>query len=180
MNFLGLPLDLEQRIYAAFDGVQLHDGVGYFEADAIDGYLEKNSPEYNSAREKDTRNDWRTLVSAFSKAHDELPLLFMDAAGLHYYLPIFLLTGTALDLFQTQFLKAIENNQPSEYIKLCQLLTSKQKSCLLEVYERLADYSGWVEHFIVECDFSSAEAIDKTENRDEYIALLKLKKYLEN
>ena len=109
MNFLELPSTLEKEIYEAFEGVQLGDGIGYFEADAIDGYLGKDSAEYQAWKEKDERLDWKKLVPLFEKDEGDMQVLFMDAKGLHYYLPVFLLAGTSLNFFCEKFLDAMDS-----------------------------------------------------------------------
>lgn len=178
MNFLNLPSSTEQKIYAAFDGVRLNGGIGYFEAYAIDGYVAKNSQEYQMAIEKDLPDDWTALVSDFQRPYDEIAIFYMDAMGLHYYLPVFLLTGTALTYFQDNFLKAMEIDPVSEYSKLYLLLTSAQKECILEVYEWLADHSGWVKYFMNDCYMSRTEAIEKAESESEFIDLQRMRKHL--
>jgi len=37
---------IENDIFAAFNTVKLEDGIGYYEAGAIDDYLSPDSPEY--------------------------------------------------------------------------------------------------------------------------------------
>lgn len=190
MNFLELPISLEQEIYRAFDGIQLGDGIGYFEADAIDGYLKKDSEEYKTWKEKDERQDWKKLVPLFEKIEGDMQVIFMDAKGLHYYLPIFLLAGTSLDYFSEKFLEAMESpSLPEEanewdqwnrqkYFTLKELLTPEQKQCILNCLEYLADYPNWIKYFQFEEDLSRKEAMAKAQDWHECRTWIQMKKHL--
>lgn len=191
MNFLELPSTLEKEIYEAFDGVQLGDGIGYFEADAIDGYLKKDSAEYQAWKEKDERLDWKKLVPLFEKDEGDMQVLFMDAKGLHYYLPVFLLAGTSLNFFCENFLEAMDSPPlPEEadewtqwnrqkYFTLKALLSPAQKRCLLGCLEYLADYPGWIKYFQFEKGMSRKKAIVHARDWDECKTWLRMKKHLD-
>lgn len=78
---------LIQSIYDAFKDVKLEDGIGLLEADKIDAYYERDSVECKEAYQKDEREDWTKLLDTFY--FGDWP--FMDAKGIRFHLPCFLL-----------------------------------------------------------------------------------------
>ncbi len=79
--------ELIQLIREAFQGVTLGDGIGLWEAQAIDDYAEADRPRL---REQDEKLDWskidfETLIRCDSS------LSFFDADGMRFHLPAFLI-----------------------------------------------------------------------------------------
>ena len=54
--------ELKKEIEIAFADVKLEDGIGYYEAAAIDDYLSANSKEYKALKAKDERQDWKKML----------------------------------------------------------------------------------------------------------------------
>jgi hypothetical protein len=84
---------LKTQIKIAFAGVVLGNGLGLYEADAIDDYQTKESQA--EFREKDEKNDWSNLTpDAINDGFSSLT--FFDAEGMRFHLPAYML----LDLEQ--------------------------------------------------------------------------------
>lgn len=77
---------LIQSIYNAFKDVKLEDGIGLLEADKIDQHYKRDSPECMKAYHKDEREDWTKLLLVYFQ-----DWAFMDAKGIRFHLPCFLL-----------------------------------------------------------------------------------------
>ncbi len=77
-------------IAAAFSGVGLGDGIGLFEAKAIDNY----EPEQfrNSRREQDEKLDWKKIPAA-ALANHHSSLSFFDADGMRFHLAAFMIAS---------------------------------------------------------------------------------------
>jgi hypothetical protein len=79
---------VKAQIKAAFAGVTLGDGLGLYEANAIDDYQTKESQA--EFREKDEKDDWLKLTSeAINDGYSSLT--FFDAQGMRFHLPAFML-----------------------------------------------------------------------------------------
>lgn len=50
-NFIKLEI-IKQKLFKAFDGVTLGDGIGFWEADSIDGYLTPDTDDYKKANDE--------------------------------------------------------------------------------------------------------------------------------
>jgi hypothetical protein len=78
---------LARQVEAAFQGVRLGEGVSLHQARAMDDYA--SDDEIAAARALDIEERWQDVpdekVDRFSDA-----LAFMDAAGLRFYLPRFM------------------------------------------------------------------------------------------
>jgi hypothetical protein len=57
--------DFWPQIDAAFDGITLGEGIGYFEGGAIDDWLTPDDPLYQQAKARDIRHDWRVMRDYF-------------------------------------------------------------------------------------------------------------------
>lgn len=83
------------KIYKAFEGVALADGVGLWEGQALDDRLE-NTAEYERLKAKDERRDWQKIpVVNLYKCSSSIS--FHDAKGMRFHLGLYLLF--ALDVF---------------------------------------------------------------------------------
>ncbi len=71
----------------AFHDVRLGDGIGLWEAQAIDDYADTETRQQN--RDRDEKDDWRHISTETLEACDS-SLSFLDAAGMRFHLPAFL------------------------------------------------------------------------------------------
>ncbi len=89
---------IKEEIILAFQDVELGDGVGLWEAQAIDDYESKS--EQSRARKKDEKTNWRK-ISGNDLFRCDSSLSFMDAEGMRFHVPAFIvgeiegLTNTA-------------------------------------------------------------------------------------
>ena len=79
---------LRLDIWADFAGCTLGDGIGLWEADALDD--DADDEKLAEIRAKDEREDWRKL-SEDDLAAGYVALNFTDAAGFRFLLPAFML-----------------------------------------------------------------------------------------
>ncbi len=79
---------LIQQIEGAFAGVTLEDGIGLWEGQGLDEYLD--SEGLAAYRARDQRQDWRAL-RAEDLSRCSSSLSFFDAKGMRFHLPAFLL-----------------------------------------------------------------------------------------
>lgn len=79
---------LIEAITKAFDSVVLGNGVGLYQAQALDDY--KTELEEQAARLKDEKNDW-CLISAEELNKCNSSLSFFDAEGMRFHLPAYLI-----------------------------------------------------------------------------------------
>ncbi|UIR57534.1 hypothetical protein LZQ00_06865 [Sphingobacterium sp. SRCM116780] len=89
-------IQLINKINQAFVNVHLEDGIGMYEADCIDDYLQPTDIEYITWKAKDERVDWQKLLPIFlsdeiHKRFNSSCWTFMDAKGKRFILPCFLL-----------------------------------------------------------------------------------------
>ena len=85
-----------QKVFTAFDGVTLGDGIGFWEADARDGYLLPTMQEYQNEKAKKERFDFRKVLNVVEKFRDHsfyAGTSFMNAKGSYFYMPSLLLLG---------------------------------------------------------------------------------------
>ncbi len=83
-----LPTKLRISIENAFSGVTLGDGIGLWQAQAIDDYEEEK--EQLKARSRDEKNDWTKFDgNELIRCHSSLS--FFDADGMRFHLPAFML-----------------------------------------------------------------------------------------
>lgn len=128
------------QICTAFANVRLGDGIGNFEANALDDYLAPEDPLYEEERARDDRTDWMSLVrqvEAWDGCINRACQCFMDAEGLRFYLPASLLIDHA-DL--TNYLLDPWPDEKSRAGAMLALLTREQWQCLLDFYEYQVDY----------------------------------------
>lgn len=189
-NLIKLEI-IKQKIFTAFADVTLGDGIGFWEADAIDGYHSSDSQEGKDTKAKDERLDFRKV---FDFAN-ELDLymwfghLHMDAKGLHFYLPVFLLIGYKDD--KETLLRDLVKSEKPKYKELMNLLTVEHKKAIIECIEHDVDYDDWVKFYEGfkgnECrkcgaihvpeSYTHEQAKAEVESGDEYILLQYLKKH---
>ncbi len=83
-----LIADLKFEIRSAFRGVQLGEGIGLMEGQALDNWCTKE--EQQAARDKDEQYHWENISADRLRAY-ESSLSFLDAEGMRFHLPAFML-----------------------------------------------------------------------------------------
>ena len=180
---------IKQKVFAAFDGVTLGDGIGFWEADARDGYLLPYMDEYQKEKARDERFDCKKVFEQLED-FDSYPWAvhnWMDSRGLHFYLPNFLLLADS-DITET-FLRDLLDAKEPIHIELMNLLTEAQKKAIIESVKYDVDYDAEIEFYINfkghkchKCgkihdpeSYTLEQAKEKVESTDEYILLQYLK-----
>jgi hypothetical protein len=114
------------KLIKVFGDVKLGDGIGYFEACAIDYWETPDSEKYQAAKARDEREDWQKVYKILSEyKYDEYNYCahcFMDVQGVLFFLPVMVLTGEDYTILQ-----AIEI--------LKDVLTTEQKLALIDIFE---------------------------------------------
>jgi hypothetical protein len=81
---------LRQKIESAFAGVSLQEGIGLYEAQAIDDYA--SEAERLAYRAKDEKLNWHNIsIDDLNRCYSSLS--FFDAQGMLFHLPAFLLAS---------------------------------------------------------------------------------------
>lgn len=79
-----------KEVKSAFSGVTLGDGIGLWEAQAIDDYESEDTRR--QYREKDRKQDWLAFDSdELQRCHSSLS--FFDADGMRFHLPAYILAS---------------------------------------------------------------------------------------
>jgi hypothetical protein len=82
--------DVITEIRLAFSGVALGNGIGLWEAQAIDDYESKEIQMKN--REKDEKEDWSALsFDDLQRCHSSLS--FFDSDGMRFHLPAYIIAS---------------------------------------------------------------------------------------
>ncbi len=137
---------ISNQIAEAFSGVVLGNGIGLYEAQALDDY--KTNEVVKKYRKKDEKEHWKLLhPEELQKCHSSLS--FFDADGMRFHLPAFIiaslenevddplfhLTGFSTDLTQHHRTKFYDY-QMSRFTTLKDLqikaIISYLKGCLAE------------------------------------------------
>ena len=92
------PSELNSLVSQAFVGVELGDGIGLYEAQAIDNYA--IADDVARARDQDIVSDWQELDDSELLANQS-SLHFFDAAGMRFHLPAFMLAALNRDYYET-------------------------------------------------------------------------------
>lgn len=79
--------NLITQIEEAFKNVSLNDGVGIYEAEAIDNYASEDIRK--TERKKDVRNDWTYIIDDVIDQYYSV-LSFMDDDGLRFVIPAYM------------------------------------------------------------------------------------------
>lgn len=79
---------IKQEIMEAFKGVTLSDGIGLWEAQAIDDYQTREVQL--AARKKDEKESWQAITKS-DLFNCESSLSFFDAKGMLFHIPAFIL-----------------------------------------------------------------------------------------
>lgn len=130
---------IESKIYSAFLGVKLEDGIGYYEAAAIDDYLPPSTIKYQEEKAKDQREDWTRLLHTFSELRfDSSRHCFMDIKGIRFFLPFAMIrkedmVNSVMYFYISEVYKR-EGYHTGKYTELIALLTPEQKQCIYHFY----------------------------------------------
>lgn len=122
--------DLINKIKIAFSDVTLGDGIGLWEAQAIDDYEPESVQRKN--KQKDKKTDW----SSFNYAELQRcrsSLSFFDASGMRFHLPAFLIGSIKGELVDPVF----HLTQLDDYAK------SKLTTLNAEQREAVVAYLNW-------------------------------------
>lgn len=88
-NISNEPQELIELISRAFDDVLLGEGIGLYQAQAIDDY--KSKEEELVLRASDEKLNWKSISSLdLNKCNSSLS--FFDAEGMRFHLPAFLIS----------------------------------------------------------------------------------------
>ncbi len=131
---------MEPRIYKAFKNVKLEDGIGIWEANAMDDYFSPESQEYQEAIAKDERNDWRKVAQLFENPegnYNSAVSSFMDVKGLRFFLPVILFLGYfgEIEIWMEYIVEEPKNARNEKYKEMWNGLSLDQKICFLECME---------------------------------------------
>lgn len=137
------------RIYKAFKNVTLDDGIGFWEAKAMDDYFSPESQEYQEERAKDERTDWRKVVQLFDNTEENYNSAvpsFMDVKGLRFFLPVLLSLGYfgELEIWMEYIVEEQKTTTNEKYKEMWNGLSFEQQICFLECMEQ---------NFLLEADF---------------------------
>ena len=80
---------IKSEITSAFKNVKLGDGIGLWEAQAIDGY--ESAENRKLARSKDEKVNW-LLIPENELSQCDSSLSFFDAQGMLFHIPAFILS----------------------------------------------------------------------------------------
>lgn len=118
-------------IEKAFENVSLNDGIGIFEAEAIDNYASEEVQK--SEKAKDIRDDWTTIPDEVIDQYYSV-LCFMDDDGLRFAMPAYM--RFAVKYYDTSASASIDaiiytlaNNRRWDF------LTNKQKQVAADFLE---------------------------------------------
>ena len=173
--------ELKKEIELAFAGIKLENGIGYYEAAAIDDYLNPTSKGYKALKAKDEREDWRKMLIFIRDKDrnflDSFRYHFMDTKGLRFFLPI-LLTRREFESLSYMFLNLISGQHDSSIIEMLSLLTPAQEKCILDAYKVEINFEGEIAYYS-DLGFSRENAIKKIQETDDYAIWQFLKRYFD-
>lgn len=129
---------IKSEVISAFAGVKLEDGVGLWQAQAIDDYeTQKNCL---LARKRDITDDWQAL-SEEDICHCNSSLSFFDARSMLFHVPAFIIAE--LDGKTDIGLVTSLTNTALAYPNLFSLFNNQQKSCVANFLEWCAMQSEY-------------------------------------
>lgn len=117
---------LIEKIDTAFADVVLGDGIGLFEAQAIDDY--ESQEVQKTQREKDEKINWRSITNeALLSCRSSLS--FFDADGMRFHLPAFIVGSIRGQIDDPIFhLTHLSDHAKSQLVTL----TNAQKNAIIE------------------------------------------------
>ncbi len=118
--------ELIKEIETAFSEVSLGDGIGLFEAQALDNY--ESEEVQKKQREKDEKNNWRSIAYEVLQSYHS-SLSFFDPNGMRFHLPAYMvgsIRGKVDDpIFHLTHLDGYATSQLAT-------LTNAQKKCVIK------------------------------------------------
>lgn len=180
---------IKKQIFTAFANVKLGDGIGFYEAGAIDDYFTPEDADYQEEKARDEREDW-TKVYDMLEAYgdfDQVRHCFMDAKGQHFYMPIILLLS---DIVSQESVLMPSKWRPEVHQELMQLLSYEQKQAIIDYLAYKVDYEKSIQYYEnfkgIYCNncktihpdpgYTKEEAKEEVEGTDEYKLWVYLKK----
>ncbi|HBY85596.1 MAG TPA: hypothetical protein DEO86_06950 [Colwellia sp.] len=121
---------IKSEIITAFKDVKLKDGIGLWEAQAIDDY--ENNDAQVIARNKDIKDNW-LLLSNEDLFHCDSSLSYFDAQGMLFHIPAFILAelNGKLNIGPILPLTSLAISNPDIF----KLLNVNQKRCVVMFLE---------------------------------------------
>ncbi len=118
------------KIEKAFSDVKLEEGIGLWEAQAIDDYA--SSKEQKIARQKDEKENWKIFTAEIlNRCHSSLS--FFDANSMRFHLPAFIISSLNSNVLDPLF-----------HLTYLSTYTKKQLSTLNNVQrEAIISYLEW-------------------------------------
>lgn len=126
------------QISAAFAEVTLEDGIGLWESDGIDDYC---GPEgLRELRAKDEKLDWQK-ISADDLNYCNAAPSFLDARGLYFHTPAFMVAELRGELLNGFVSRLIDNSFLAPEFR--ELLTAEQRQAIIACIS----FYGSLEHY---------------------------------
>lgn len=123
--------DLINAIEEAFKGVTLDDGIGLYEAQAIDSYMDETVRK--QYRQKDETIDWKAISKGKLEECYSSPSFF-DAKGMRFHLPAFMICQLKYDEFDGDIVGHLinfwHNDKPVRLQERFDILTPKQRNAV--------------------------------------------------
>lgn len=137
---------IKSKLIQVFGNQKLEDGIGFFEAIAIDDEKDINSPICKAARVLDEREDWQKVlkvVQEYDYNYDPAVHSYMDEKGKIFFLPVMILAAVNMDDEITLKIRfSPEDNEVSnDSFNWLKLLSTEQRKCIIEIFELLLQYS---------------------------------------
>ena len=132
------------EIKKAFSNVLLGQGIGLWEAQAIDEY--KSDIEQKKMRDKDEKKDWNLIPYAdLQQCHSSLS--FFDALGMRFHIPAFII-GNMLDKVDDPLFHLV---QLDDYTisKLTELNHSQKQAIINYLYWCLNSEKSSLDHIVI-------------------------------
>jgi len=123
--------DLIAEIQRVFRGVVLGDGIGLWQAQAIDDY--EDEAEQEAARARDEKVDWAAIPGK-SLLYCDSSLSFFDADGMRFHLPAFLLAEVAGEERGGGLLFHLTNDTTYALQKFA-TLSNEQRQCIVHFFK---------------------------------------------
>jgi hypothetical protein len=160
--------ELKKSIYEAFKDVKLEDGIGLWEARMIDDWHDKSEPEYIRVRNTDERDDWKKLLPTFldqTKPENYVGDIwsFMDAKGIRFHLPCFILQDIDIPtLDDNPLIFTLQKTASKESFDRLKILNAAQKKVINEYLEyRIEQDKIQNNYFSLEEDQRAKENFEK-------------------
>ena len=133
---------LISEISEAFKGVELGEGIGLSQANAIDDYKDEHFQQ--ECRKNDEKLTWYSIPSAFLNKYYS-SLSFFDAEGMRFHLPAFMI-ATLKGEYHSDLVFSLTNlSDYSDYKKAqFSLLNKQQKKTVVSFLEYLIESPEFV------------------------------------